>query len=187
MENIAKALAAFQKDLPKVGKDKTAKMGTYSYKYTDLGTLTHTVMPVLNKHGLTFVVAPRATDAGYEAVGILLHTSGESSEGSLPLFGRQNQELGSALSYARRYLFSAMTGVVTEDDDDGAAAVKAPRTKSEPVKDWGAVIDTASGLKTVESLRQLWQAEGVGKAPDAVQATIKQMVADAKAKAGDDA
>lgn len=187
MENLAKALVAFQKDLPKVGKDKTAKMGTYSYSYADLASLTHTIMPLLTKNGLSFTCGGRATEQGYELRAVLLHTSGEFVEGSLPIYGRQPQEIGSAITYARRYLLGCLTGVVTEDDDDGAAAVKATRTKPEPAKDWGAVIDTASGLGSVEALRQLWQAEGVGKAPDAIQATIKQMVADAKAKAGDDA
>ena len=191
MKEIATALAAFQKDLPKVGKDKTATVptktgGQYKYTYTDLATLTHTVMPLLSKHGLSFTTFGRATDNGYELVGLLLHTSGEFIEGALPLFGRQAQELGSSMTYNRRYLLGSMTGVVTEDDEDGQAATKATRTKADPVKDWGAVLDTASGIGTVEGLRELWQAEGVGKAPDAIQATVKQMVADAKAKAGED-
>ena len=183
MENIGKALAAFQKDLPKVGKDKTAKMGQYSYTYADLATLTHTVMPLLSKHGLSFSTFGRATDSGYELVGLLLHTSGESIEGALPLFGRQAQELGSSMTYNRRYLLGSMTGVVTEDDEDGAAATKASRTTAEPVKDWGSVIDTASGISTVDGLRDLWTRENLGKAPRAVQETIKVMVADAEARA----
>lgn len=186
MENLAKALAAFQKELPKVGKDKTANIGTYSYKYTDLGTLTHTVIPLLNKHGLTFITAGHQTENGYELRGILLHVSGESIEGALPIFGRQPQEIGSSISYNRRYLLSAMTGVVTEDDDDGKAAVKATRTKAEPAKDWQPVMDTAAGMSTVDGLRDLWTREGIGKAPKSVQDTIKQMVADAQAREGDE-
>jgi hypothetical protein len=173
MENLAKALAAFQKELPKVGKDKTAKMGTYSYSYTDLATLTHTVLPVLVKHGLTFITYPRATESGYELVGRLMHTSGEFLEGALPIYGRQPQEIGSALTYARRYLAGAMTGVVTEDDDDGKAAVKASRTQSEPSVDWEVIADTAEMMSTVEDVKKLWTQEGVSKAPKAVQDRIK--------------
>lgn len=188
MENLAKALVAFQKELPKVGKDKTATVptktgGQYKYTYTDLATLTHTVMPLLAKHGLSFTTFGRATADGYELVGVLLHTSGESIEGALPLFGRQAQELGSSMTYNRRYLLGSMTGVVTEDDEDGQTANKAPRTTAEPVKDWGAVIDTAAGMSTVDALRDLWTREGIGKAPRAIQETIKQMVKDAEARA----
>lgn len=164
MENLAKALVAFQKDLPKVGKGKTANIKTdkgytYSYTYADLGTLTHLVLPALTKHGLSFVTTPRATDSGYELTGVLLHESGEQLEGSLPLYGRTPQEIGSAITYARRYLLGSMTGVVTEDDDDAQAANKADRT---PKKDWDAVADTAESLSDPEEVRALWRREGIG-------------------------
>lgn len=173
MENLAKALAAFQKELPKVGKDKTAKMGTYSYSYTDLGTLTHTIMPVLVKHGLTFVTYPRMTEGGYELVGRLMHVSGEHLEGALPIYGRQPQEIGSALSYARRYLLSAMTGVTSDDDDDGKAAVKSTRTKAEPERDWEAICDTVESLSDLDAIKEIWTQEGVAKAPKFAQDRIK--------------
>lgn len=173
MENIAKALVEFQKNLPTVTKDKTANMGTYKYKYADLGSMTDTIMPLLTKHGLAFVTTGRHTDQGYELVGILIHTSGETVEGSLPIYGRQPQEIGSAVTYARRYLLGAMTGVVTEDDDDGARAVKADRTTSQPAKDWDAVADTAESLTDVDALKRLWTSEGVGKAPKVIQDRIK--------------
>lgn len=170
MGPLAKALIQFQKELPKVGKDKTAKMGTYSYTYTDLGTLTHTVLPLLTKNGLSFSAVPRRTEDGYELVGVLLHESGESLEGALPIYGRQPQEIGSAITYARRYLLGAMTGVVTEDDDDGQRAVKAERT---PVKDWDAIADTAESLTDVGELKALWTREGVSKAPKVIQDRVK--------------
>lgn len=176
MENLAKALVAFQKDLPKVGKDKTAKMGSYSYTYADLASLTHTVMPALTKNGLAFFVSSRRTETGYEAVGILLHTSGESIEGSLPVFGKQ-QDMGSSLSYARRYLFGMLTGVVTEDDDDGQRVAKSEPT---PVRDWDIIADTAESLSDVDELKDLWTRESVGKAPKVIQDRFKAHVASLK-------
>lgn len=167
---MCQAIAAFQADLPKVTKDKTARMGTYSYTYADLGTLTHTVLPLLTKHGLAFITTGRATDTGYELVGVLLHTSGQSIEGSLPIYGRQPQEIGSAITYARRYLLGAMTGVVTEDDDDGQRAVKAERTVS---RDYDAVADTAESLTDLDELKALWIREEVAKAPKVIVDRIK--------------
>lgn len=190
MGALAKALVAFQKELPKVGKDKTATVptktgGSYKYTYTDLGTLTHTVLPLLTKHGLSFITTPRITDGGYELVGVLLHESGESVEGALPIYGRQPQEIGSALTYARRYLLGAMTGVVTEDDDDGQAATKSTRTTSSaPEKDWDAVADTAESLTDVGELKALWTREQVGKAPKVIQDRIKAHGDMLKAEAG---
>lgn len=179
MENLAKALVAFQKELPTVGKDKTATVptktgGSYKYTYTDLATLTHTVIPLLTKHGLTFITTPRATESGYELVGRLMHVSGEFIEGALPVYGRAAQEIGSSLTYNRRYLLGAMTGVVTEDDEDGQAANKASRTKPEPAKDWSVIADTAEMMGTVEDVKHLWTQEEVGKAPKAIQDRIKK-------------
>lgn len=125
---LAEALVAFQSELPSVGKGKTATVptktgGSYSYTYADLGSVSAAAIPLLVKHGLAFHTAPRLVEGGaYELVGILRHSGGETVEGALPLFGRTPQELGSAMTYARRYLLGCMTGIVTEDDDDGARA-----------------------------------------------------------------
>lgn len=132
-KELAAALAAFQAEAPTVSKGKTAKVptkagGSYSYTYANLADVVEAAYPLLSKHGLSFSCVPRNREAGgYELAGILLHSSGESLEGSLPLSGNTPQELGSALTYMRRYLLGAMTGLVTDDDDDGAAASRRPQ------------------------------------------------------------
>jgi hypothetical protein len=93
---IAEALAAFQAEMPKVAKSKTAKVptkagGSYSYTYAGLAEVSDAAMSLLPKHGLSFTACPRSADRGYELVGILLHTSGETLEGSLPLYGNSAQ------------------------------------------------------------------------------------------------
>lgn len=174
-KNIAEALVAFQKEMPVVPKNKTAKMGSYSYKYADLVDVSAAMHPLLTKHGLAFSCMPRqaAEGGGYELAGTLLHTSGEKLEGALPLYGRTAQEIGSALTYARRYLAGCLTGICTDDDEDGAAATKASRTKSEPAKDWGPIADTAEMMTTLEDVKALWTQEGVSGAPKAIQERIK--------------
>ena len=122
-KNLATALAAFQGAVTSVSKGKTADTGTFSYRYADLADIAAAAYPLLSSHGLAFTCTPRKTDSGsYELAGVLLHTSGESIEGALPLFGNNPQQIGSALTYARRYLLGALTGIVTDEDDDGAAA-----------------------------------------------------------------
>lgn len=170
MKALAAALIAFQADMPTVKKAKTANVGSYSYDYADLADLTHMVMPILNKHGLSFICTPRATDDGYEMVGVLLHESGENLEGSLPIYGRSPQDIGSAVTYMRRYLFGCLTGVVTEKDTDGVVSKTATRTTK---KDWDAVLATAAGIKDVDVLKELWNSEGVGAAPQPVKDAVK--------------
>ena len=126
MKNLAAALAQVQRDLPVVVKAKTAAVGKYSYRYAGLPDVTAAVMPLLAENGLSFIAHPRPVEGGgYELAATLLHTSGESITGALPINGRTPQEIGSAITYARRYLIGCLTGVVTDDDDDGHIAARA--------------------------------------------------------------
>lgn len=129
-QSLAEAMLLFQSRMPRVAKDQTATVttkagGSYSYKYADLAGTQEAALPVLNECGLTFTSQPRRCDDGtYELVGLLnFAPTGETAEGSLPLFTKGTpQELGSAITYARRYLLTCMTGVVAEEDDDGQIA-----------------------------------------------------------------
>lgn len=131
---IAKALALLQAEMPVVPKGQKATVptkagGNYTYTYANLADVTEIAYPLLSKHGLSFSCCPETRADGAVITGYLLHTSGESLTASLPLFGRTAQEIGSALTYARRYLLGCMTGLVTDDDDDGSLAEKAKRTE----------------------------------------------------------
>lgn len=123
-KNIAAALAAFQADMPTIAKNKTADTGKYRYDYADLADITNAAMPLLAKQGLSFTCLPAVSGDGSAMIleGVLLHTSGESMTGRLPIRGGTPQEIGSALTYMRRYLLGCMTGIVTEADDDGKLA-----------------------------------------------------------------
>lgn len=133
---INAALADLQTQLPYISKDNTAKVspktgGSYQYKYADLGQISREVLPLLGKLGLSFTSRPTLTPEGrlvlvYE----LRHVSGEFIDGLYPLPAGSPQEVGSAITYARRYCLCAVTGVAPDDDDDDAAA--AQRTSVQP-------------------------------------------------------
>lgn len=133
--NLAAALAAFQSEMPTVHKGKTAKVstkagGSYTYDYADLADVAKVAHPVLARHGLSFAARPTHLDGlGFVLVGVLRHESGETDEGTLPIQGRTAQEIGSSLTYNRRYLLGCMTGVVTDADDDGAMANDAQNSR----------------------------------------------------------
>jgi hypothetical protein len=134
--NLADALAAFQAEMPVVAKSSINPH--FKSKFADLADITVAIIPLLTKHGLAFTVTPRAVDSQYEIAGVLMHgASSEVIEGALPLTGRSSQEMGSAITYARRYLLCCLTGVVTDEpDDDGNMATTNPvRTVSGLSKD----------------------------------------------------
>jgi hypothetical protein len=131
---LAEALAKVQANLPTIEKSKTATVtmkagGTYSYKYADLADAVEKTYPLLAQHGLSFSASPtlNASDRFVLAYA-LLHESGEERSGEYPLpdpSSARPQDIGSAITYARRYSFCAVTGLVTEEDDDGNLAQQA--------------------------------------------------------------
>lgn len=128
---LNKALAAVQASLPKVTKGETAdvpgkdgKRG-YSYKYAGLDTISAHVLPLLGAHGLSFTAKPTLNAEGRFVLAYSLkHSSGEHDDGEFPLGsgGGTPQQIGSAITYARRYSLCAVTGVAPDEDDDGEAA-----------------------------------------------------------------
>lgn len=165
--SLAAALVAFQAEVPKVAKNKKANVpmkggGSYRYTYADLPDVSDAALPILVKHGLSFSCAPRNAGGSFELVGILRHVSGEFDEGALPLRGSSMQEIGSAITYGRRYLLGCMTGVITDDDDDGSIAQAAKeRTQSyrppTPGEDLLAELN-ALDPDVVAVVRQNWPA-----------------------------
>lgn len=132
LDQLATALAEFQAEMPTVPKKHTAQVrsdkGSYSYTYAGLADVCEVAMPLLARHGLSFATLP----GNGVLTGILLHSSGQSLTASLPISGSTPQQVGSSLTYMRRYLLGCMTGIVTDDDDDGQVAASRPRAKPQP-------------------------------------------------------
>jgi hypothetical protein len=135
--NLNAALAAFQSELPRAAKDNTAKVptksgGSYSYSYADLSDLSPLILPLLGKHELAWSTCPTVVDGRFVLRYALRHSSGECLEGDWPLPAPSSsaQELGSAVTYARRYTLCAVTGVAPGKDDDDAAATSHRRQPS---------------------------------------------------------
>ena len=128
-DGLTDALSKLQADLSPVKRGETADTGSYSYKYAELADVAAEVYPLLGKYGLAFVCMPEFDEGRYLLVGQLEHVSGEKRPGVFPLPERGSpQQIGSALTYGRRYLLGCLTGIVTEADDDGKAASVAPPT-----------------------------------------------------------
>lgn len=137
---LAEALAVLQTRLPRIGKDKTAKVKTrtgadYSYDYANLATISAKLMPLMGPLGLAFTCQPTMREDGKFGLAYqLLHVSGELIDGLYPLpQSGSPQDIGSAITYARRYCLCAVTGVSPdEDDDDGQAAERAAQPQRKP-------------------------------------------------------
>jgi hypothetical protein len=137
--SLAAALAAVQVDIPAVSKGSQAEVptktgGKYTYKYAPLEMITPLILPLLGRHGLSFSAQPTMMGDAFVLRYTLAHESGETVEGAYPLPDptlTKPQEIGSAITYARRYALCAVTGVAPGgDDDDAQAANEAPAAKA---------------------------------------------------------
>lgn len=183
-ETLAAALAAFQAELPVVEQGSTAKVQTqkgpgYSFKYADLADVSARVLPVLGRHGLAWMTRPTMSDGAFILVYELRHESGETVEGVYPLPGPTTpaQQLGGAITYARRYALCAVTGVAPGGDEHEVLTEQA--TEPEPPANWQ---DRAAAVASSDEAKALWQSarEG-GWLTDEVQAVLTERVAEIKA------
>lgn len=117
---LAEALAAFQADLPDIGLD--SENPHFKSKFASLPKITKTVLPLLSGHGLSFTAGGVFEEGQYGLRGTLLHVSGEERSGFFPINATDPQKIGSATTYARRYMLASLTGIVADADDDGNAA-----------------------------------------------------------------
>ena len=134
---LTKALVEFHKSVGTI--HKTAK--SYTNQYAPLDQVLSVVTPALSKAGLvvTQTFEPDSEKSEPVLITTLRHVSGECIESKLPLIivkGKNAlQDLGSSISYSRRYALLAILGLVADVDTDGNAEQPTPapaETKAEP-------------------------------------------------------
>lgn len=126
------SIVAALSELVEIVADETADTGTYRYKYAPLSTIMRTIRPVLAKHGLVVSQLVSSHDGELVLTTQLVHRSGQTY-GTGPLsvkLPQTPQQLGSIVSYLRRYQLVALCGLAVEDDDAKGAqsAPLAPQT-----------------------------------------------------------
>jgi hypothetical protein len=155
--SLAAALVEAQKGMPNVPKETVGQVGNQKRNYADLATVTETARPIMSSAGLAWVQGCSDGASGSVTVTTrIMHTSGEWIEESLSMPTGQGgaQQVGSAITYARRYSLMAMLGLAPEDDD-GAAAQAAHR----PQEQQQAASEGNSGNEGVRVVRLINEAK----------------------------
>ena len=126
MSELAKALAAYQSKTGGVEADSEGQRG----KYASLGAVINNVKKAA-AYGLTFTQEVDFEGDMIFLRTVMMHTSGEARMSRYPLFPpdkTSSQQLGSAITYAKRYALTAMFGTekgvdanIEDADDDGEA------------------------------------------------------------------
>ena len=116
-------------EVPNFVTDETAQAGNRTYKYLNLATILKTIKPVFEKHGLAFSQRVTFSNEGEarQVIGtvetIIFDDKDLMVACSYPFFVTGDpQQVGSAITYARRYSLYAVLGIFPDKDDDGAYA-----------------------------------------------------------------
>lgn len=134
-DQIGSALAKAQAMVRKARKN--AKNPHLRNDYADLESVIDATRGALAENGLALVQSPQIGDGLAGVRWVLVHSSGQWMSGETmhatpPSKGlRPAQGDGVSISYARRYTLSALLGVATGDDSDGA--VQSTGRPAEPV------------------------------------------------------
>jgi hypothetical protein len=123
------------------------------------------VRPGLSENGLSFVQSV-GLDTDWVIVGTrLMHSSGQWIEDELPVKpdGFGPQQIGSAITYGKRYLLTALLGVASDEDDDGNLGSgntseelqRSPPPKRNSKKAEADAIAAEHGMTTADKLKKL--------------------------------
>ena len=163
INELATALVAAQAEFSAVPKGSTNPF--FKSKYAALPDVVASASPVLTKHGLAVSQFITHDETGGDALlTYLLHGSGQYIAYSMKLHMVKDdpQAQGSAVTYARRYAYMSVLGLVADDDDDGNSASKksAPKPVAKtPHQRIGAIL----AEKVPADSRKLWVTDTIGR------------------------
>lgn len=165
VDKIFAAVVALQSE---INNPKKSKQG-HGYKYAELAQIIELSREPLATNGLAVAQYCTAIDGQSYLVTQMIHSSGQWLRGYYPLEKagmravNDAQQMGAAMTYARRYNLAAMLGVAQEDDDAASlgnqrqqprnnAPQNAPQQSKQP-------LDTLEG-QTLNAVSQ-WLSEGL--------------------------
>lgn len=128
IDQVMQAIANLQSELKPVYKDTYG----YNYKYASFENIITHVRPLLTEHGL-MCIQSAGTPEFWPAIALttrFVHVpSGQWIEDTLTMPMPEDasnpfQAAGSGITYAKRYMFSAMLGVIDSKDADGTYSEK---------------------------------------------------------------
>lgn len=149
--SIYESLCKFQSQLTTVEKNRQG----YNFKYADLTDIWDMMREPLANNGFSIVQLVQSEDNATYIITKLIHVSGECIESKtlMNFSAKKFQDVGTAITYYRRYALSAMIGIVSDDDVD-AKQHEGDKDVYEPQKPLPPKIRyiDANQLKIIETL-----------------------------------
>lgn len=130
IHEVITALATARPQFPRIVRNKTVTVRpkqsdrqAYTFTYATLDAILDAVCPVLGAHGLVVVCGVAVEDDRVRVTTRLAHASGQWLETSLAVPRPATlQELGSCVTYLKRYSINGLLGIEGDTDDDANGA-----------------------------------------------------------------
>ncbi len=150
-KEFLQALSDLQNSITKVVKNTDNPY--YKSKYADLNALFEQIKPLITEKGFVLIQVVRGSQLHTELVHI---ETGESIFGDMDLLTAKPdmQQLGSAVTYARRYSLLPLLNIETADDDGNTASGK---TKTwDELETYDEFVDAIRACTTSKQLGALY-------------------------------
>src|SRR5512139_2803768 len=153
----------------------------FKNRYADLAAIIDAVRKPLTDNNLSFTQTTEVhVDGCFLLVTTLRHASGQWIAGTYPLpRDAKSQELGSALTYAKRYTLSSITGIAADEDDDAEATRKNGNANGAVITaEQAQMLSELAAKKKVDvnALLKLTHAESISDIPAAVFVRAKNWI-----------
>lgn len=155
------AICEFKKKDIAILKDKDNPF--YKSKYADLSSILGSVEAEMATVGLLITSVIKYHDTHLVLETTLEHKDDDEKIVSVfPVFGGKPQEIGSSVTYARRYNIQSLLNLAAEDDDGNATQSAKPVKKPEPVFDANAMFkdlleNVVQKAVTAEAMDSNWK------------------------------
>lgn len=165
LKELFSALAKFQGEINIIPFDKTVTVklksgGNYSYSYASFSSIKSLCSPLLSANGL----AVSQLLGENKLTTILTHTSGEyiGDNMTLPVSqGMSPQDIGSVITYMKRYSYSAILGLASDEDTDGkiTSKEKAPQKPvlDQMMSDWERAVEFMKKGGKIEAIKEKYE------------------------------
>lgn len=138
--NLSKKFMQVLSEVPNFSTDETANAGSRTYKYLNLATLLKNIKPIFEKYDIAFSqrITFDGTGDGRQTLGtvetIIFDENEQQTVCEYPFFVTGDpQQVGSAITYARRYSLTTVLGIFPDKDDDGGYAKQKFDTADRPI------------------------------------------------------
>jgi len=186
------AMAQLQMAIPIIKKTKSVstKSGAVAYSYAPLDSIAYQVKDVLKRYGFSYAIKTQTDEKNVTATCIAKHSAGHAEESSMtvPLGTKtavmsDTQVVAAALTFAKRYAFCNVFGILTGDGDNDGQKVGEQKAEKTSIKDLEnralAQIETAKEKQDVDMLIKINEYVKKHKFSQAFQTKVSKLTNEA--------